>query len=284
MSQPQHSNGSSEQTTGYRTDPEAPDDAATLTLSTKRDVWQNLLPSAKDAINQTVLDSGDLSIVTESKDWEPGDGQEQRKWLEDDEVDRLGRIASGQVSWDDLDGTDLSVWGLFLRGVDMDTAAQLSDRWNLSDRFQTRLSDVLPNNLEPTRPDVPSFEEWLDTRRGRNAIGSATDKARAKARYFREIAGTANDSIPTRDALGWSPGVQDESERMRDAQEHFDDTDYQNYEQFYGKEFGNAFDDVAHKFVEQQPQRDPDDLDYVNDLDDDFERSETERRESEPDE
>lgn len=265
---------------GFRTENDPPDDARTITLTRQADVWSYLLPSVKKDINEQILDSGDLSLATENREWEPGESEEMRKWLDADEATRLNRIATDSVSWDDLDGTDLSVWGLFIRGLDMESTAALTDRFNLSDRFQTRLSDVLPSTLDPVRPDIPSFEEWIDRRRGRNAIGSASDKARSKARYLREVAGTANNAIPTRDALGWSPGVEDESDRMRDAREHYEETDYENYEQFYGNEFGNAFDDVANKFVEQQPQRDPADLDYVDAMDEDFEASETERRES----
>ena len=177
---------------------------------------------------------------------------EERRWRESDEADRVQRIAAGQVRWDDLDGTDLSVFGLFLRGMDMETAAQLADNWNLNDRFSTRLSNVLPSTLEPARPDIPSFEEWLERRRGRNAIGSVTDRARQKATYMREMANTI-PGVQSGEATGTDPTVEEEIEQMRDLQEHYEDTDYEAMSQFYADEFGESFEDVAQKFTQQRP-------------------------------
>jgi len=232
------------------------DGKSTYRLNTYQDLFNALIRGQQSRIAERVEASRVSNIVLKPEEWEPGDSQESRKWLDSDESDRIRKAAAGTIDWDDLSGTDLSVFGLFLRGIDMETAANLTDRWNLTDRFETRLSDVLPNSFTPSRPDVPPFDEWRATRRGRNAIGSASDKARAKATYLREIAGFDGTGIETRDALGVSKGVEDDIERTREAREHLEDTDYSNFENFYGEEFGEAFDDVAHKFNEDVPQQD----------------------------
>jgi len=256
-----HTTATNTEVTGAKTTEEY---VKNYNLNSQSDIMSALLPSVRESISNTAQNSDDLSIVTSDDEWQPGDREEDRTWLESDEAQRLAKVSTGNVDWDDLDGTDLSVWGLFIRGMDMKTAAKMSDHWNLTDRFETRLSDVLPSNFSPSRPDVPSFDDWLDRRRGRNAIGSASDKARAKARYLSEIAGFDQQSVTARDVLGVSEGVMDESQRQRDLQEHHEDTDYHNYENFYGEQFGEAFDDVAQRYAGNEPVDDS--QEYVIDM------------------
>lgn len=223
-------------------------------LNTYQDVFSALLESEQTKIATKIKNSYLTKVVIEEKEFVPGEmPEDDRTWIEADEVERIRRAAAGTVSWDELDGTDLSIFGLFVRGLNTQKAASLADHWNLSDRFRFRLQDVLPSPNFDERASVPSFDEWLDRRRGRNAIGSASEKARSKARYLREIAGTVTPSPTSRDFIGASSGALDDSQRAREIRDFQEETDYTNFEQFYGEEFGEAFDDVAEKFNEMEP-------------------------------
>jgi hypothetical protein len=168
----------------------------------------------------------------------------------DDDIDT---ILKESAEWDQLDGQELGIGGLFLRGLDLDTAARLADHWNLTDRFETRLNSALPSGQQaPTRPGFPSFEEWREGRFGAGTFRGLPEKAKQKARYLREMAEEV-PGIESHEVMGSDPEIRDAAQRHHEVSEHYRETDYANMENFYGEQFGNAFDDAAEKFARQRP-------------------------------
>lgn len=246
--------------------PEELDNINQRSITNYQSLYRELTKAAQREIATRVEQNDIKGLVTDPEEFDPDNPvpEEDRKWLDKSKAERIQAAARGSADWDDLDGTDLSIFGLFMRGLDMEDAEKLANQFDLSDRFRTRLTDLVPESSLPDRTDRPSFQQWLDRRRGVNAIGSATEKARAKAQYLREIAGTASESPTSRDQLGYSTGAMDDSERNREIREMMPDTDYQDFEEFYGEQFGNAFDDVARKFNETQT---TDEVDPIGDTD-----------------
>lgn len=141
-----------------------------------------------------------------------------------------------------LEDTDESLGSLLLRGLDMKALTDTADYFDIDDFISFRVGDVVP---QLDRPSAPSFEDFRQRLWGADSdIDETPPRASQYAKYRRAI---AQEDAPTpEEAEGISLTAEEEAMMAREA-------GYDDYEQFYAEEFGNSFDNVAHRFTANRP-------------------------------
>jgi len=156
-----------------------------------------------------------------------------------DEVDSAG--------WDDLSDEDVGISGMLMRGLDAERIVSGMEFLNVDDWLHRNTTLY---GSDYVNGDPPTFEEWKEERFGPGKPAGPEEEARMMARFHKEVAGAGDAPDPLAEL-----GIDEEQVgHIEDEQDALGD--YNNSEYNSDDTFGNDFDDVADKFIADEPAND----------------------------